>query len=107
MDPVAGFLDYLRVEKSLSPSTIRAYANDLKQVTAFLHPVAEGTEERLLDPADFTLRTVRSFLSHLSVRGLQSASLARKLATLRSFFRYLNREGVMDSNPAKTIPSPA
>jgi integrase/recombinase XerC len=107
MDPVAGFLDYLRVEKSLSPSTIRAYANDLKQFTAFLRPVAVGAEERPLDPADFTLRTVRSFLSHLSVRGLQSTSLARKLATLRSFFRYLNREGVMEGNPAKTIPSPA
>jgi len=50
---------------------------------------------------------VRSFLSHLSVKGLQPTSLARKLATLRSFFRYLNREGVMEGNPAKTIPSPA
>lgn len=108
MDPVACFLDYLRVEKSLSPATIRAYANDLKQFTAFLRPTEAGAEgERPLDSADFTLRTVRSFLSHLSVRGLQPTSLARKLATLRSFFRYLNREGVLEGNPAKTIPSPA
>jgi integrase/recombinase XerC len=108
MDPVACFLDYLRVEKSLSPSTIRAYANDLKQFAAFLRPVEVGAEgERPLDSSDFTLRTVRSFLSHLSMKGLQPTSLARKLATLRSFFRYLNREGVMEGNPAKTIPSPA
>ncbi len=106
-DPVGAFLNYLRVEKDFSPSTIRAYAADLRQFTDFVRAAAvrqEGKGE--LDPSGITLKTVRSFLGHLSGLGLKPASLARKLATLRSFFRFLNREGQMEGNPARTLPSP-
>ena len=111
-DPVAAFLSWLRVEKNFSPATIRAYAADLGQFARFCaghEPVrgdAAPTPPPVIDPALVTLRTVRGFLGALSARGLKTASLGRKLAALRSFFRFLNREGLLQGNPARPIPSP-
>ena len=110
-DPVASFLSWLRVEKNYSPATIRAYAADLEQFTRFCD---EGPAEAAdppapppgLDPARITLRTVRGFLGALSAQGLAASTLGRKLAALRSFFRFLNREGLLQDNPARPIPSP-
>lgn len=107
MGPVGSFLEHLRVEKNLSPATLRAYAADLEQFAEFLG-AARGEDEagEEIDLSLITLKLVRSFLAHLSALGLQSSSLARKQAALRSFFRYLNREGALVGNPAKTLPSP-
>lgn len=108
MDPLASFLAYLRVEKNLSAATIRAYTTDLEQFTAFLRAeYGEKGEGEGIDLSLVNLKSVRAFLGHLSSLGLQSSSLSRKLAALRSFFRYLNREGVLEGNPARTLPSPA
>jgi integrase/recombinase XerC len=108
MDPLASFLAYLRVEKNVSAATVRAYTTDLEQFTAFLCAEYGGEgEPGSLDLSLVNLRSVRAFLGHLSSRGLQPSSLARKLAALRSFFRYLNRESVLEGNPARTLPSPA
>jgi len=107
MDPVGSFLEHLRVERNLSPATLRAYAADLEQFAAFLGS-ARGKDDggEGIDLSLITLKLVRSFLAHLSTLGLQPSSLARKQAALRSFFRYLNREGALEGNPAKTLPSP-
>ena len=108
MDPLASFLAYLRVEKNVSPATVKAYTTDLEQFTAFLCAEYGGEgEPGSLDLSLVNLRSVRAFLGHLSSLGLQPSSLARKLAALRSFFRYLNRESVLEGNPARTLPSPA
>ena len=100
MDPVERFLEHLKVEKNLSPATLRAYASDLKQFRAFL-----GKERP--DYSTLTFRTVRSYLSTLSAKGMEPSTLARKLATLRSFFRYLNREKEVEGNPARLLPTPS
>jgi integrase/recombinase XerC len=108
-DPVAAFLAYLRVEKNYSPATLRAYAVDLGQFAAFCRgnePLPDGGAPPPLDPARITLRAVRGFLAHLTAAGLQPASVGRKLAALRSLVRFLNREGLMQGNPARPIPSP-
>jgi len=115
-DPVAVFLAWLRVEKNFSPATVRAYAADLDQFARFCAPAGLGaavaaSPERqpppVIDPDRITLRTVRAFLASLSAAGLKATTLGRKLAALRSFFRFLNREGLMAGNPARPIPSPA
>lgn len=107
MDPVSSFLDHLQVERGLSPATVRAYGADLRQFTSFLNTRAERRRSRDLDLALVDLRSVRAFLGHLSSRGLEPSTLARKLATLRSFFAFLGREGRMEGNPARTLPTPA
>ena len=106
MDPVARFLQYLKVEKGLSPATIRAYTADLEQFSAFLARRRPERDEGPLRPGELDLAAVRSFLGHLTAEGLAESTLARKLASLRSFFRYLNREGLVRGNPAKVLPSP-
>jgi integrase/recombinase XerC len=110
-DPVAAFLTWLRVEKDFSPATVRAYASDLDQFSRFCAggEVAASVPETprpQLDPQAITLRTVRGFLAALGARGLKTSSLGRKLAALRSFFRFLDREGLLAGNPARPIPSP-
>jgi integrase/recombinase XerC len=109
-DPIAAFLAYLRVERNFSPATVRAYAVDLGQFAAFCaagDPPPPGAPAPALDPACITLRAVRGFLGGLTARGLKPASLGRKLAALRSFFRFLNREGLLRGNPARPLPAPA
>jgi integrase/recombinase XerC len=110
-DPVAAFLTWLRVEKNFSPATIRAYASDLDQFARFCAggDVAAPVTDAARPPLELqaiTLRTVRGYLAALAVRGLKSSSQGRKLAALRSFFRFLNREGLLADNPARAIPSP-
>jgi integrase/recombinase XerC len=110
-DPVAAFLGWLRVERNCSPATVRAYAADLDQFARFCAsgettPADPGAPRPALDPSRITLRTVRGFLAALGAQGLRSSSLGRKLAALRSFFRFLNREGLLAGNPARPLPSP-
>jgi len=105
-DPVAVFLAYLLVEKNVSPATVRAYAADLGQFARYCAGGEAGAPAPALEPRRVTLRTVRGFLAALGAQGLKSTSLGRKLAALRSFFRFLNREGLLQGNPARPIPSP-
>jgi integrase/recombinase XerC len=94
------FLTYLRVERQLSPHTVRNYAADLSQFLAFW-------EERHPDhPLELaTYRHLRPYLAQ-TLKGLRKTTLARKLASLRTFFKYLQRQGLMESNPAALAPTP-
>lgn len=107
MDPVSRFLAYLKIEKGLAPATISAYAVDLGQFSRFMARRETGEEGAPLNPSALKLSDVRAFLGHLTARGLEPATLARKLATLRSFFRFLNREGLAEGNPARVMPTPS
>src|SRR5919198_4753428 len=95
--PVAAFLRHLEVEKQASPHTIRAYRRDLEQWVRFmLEPggpdMAPQPPQRAL--AEATARDVRAWLAALHARGLGAVSVARKLAAVRSFYRFLVRRGV-------------
>ena len=99
---IAAFLRHLDVERNASPHTVRAYGEDLEQFAR--HVRAElGREGR---PEDVDHLLIRAFLSRLHREGLKTSSAARKLATLRTFFRYLCREGRLDRNPARAMLSP-
>jgi integrase/recombinase XerC len=99
---VAAFLRHLERERNLSPHTLRAYGHDLEQFR--LHLRDELGRPPL--PGDVDHLMIRSFLARLHRSGLRKISAARKLASLRTFFRYLCREGVLERNPARALLSP-
>src|SRR2546422_9751356 len=82
-DPLAAYLKYLTLEKDASPHTLRSYRSDLREFQVFV-----GRDKPL---GEVDGRTVRAYLAHLHTRGLDGASVARKLAALRSWFRFLVR----------------
>ena len=99
-DPQAAFLRHLAVERNASAHTLRSYANDLTDFQRFL--ATRGSAD--VTTAD--AKTVRAWLASLHARGLAPASVARKLAALRSCFRFLVRRGVIEANPAREARSP-
>jgi len=94
---IASFLRTLRAERNASPHTLRAYANDLRRFAVF---VGEA------DPAKVDHVAIRRFLSHLYDQNLSKTSVARTLAALRSFYRWLAREGEVEQNPAALVSTP-
>src|SRR5512145_1854185 len=100
--PIAAFLEHLERERNVSPHTLRAYAQDLARFEA--HLLEELGREAA--PADIDHLAIRGFLARLHREGLRKVSSARKLACLRTFFRYLSREGIVESNPARPLVSP-
>jgi integrase/recombinase XerC len=98
--PVEQFLRYLAVERAASAHTLRSYRTDLADCAAFLAARRLGT----LVGAD--ARTLRAYLAALHERGLARTSIARRLAALRSFFRFLVRRGRATANPAREVATP-
>ena len=96
------FLEYLRFNRNASAHTARAYAGDLRQLLDF----ARRRLGREPAPADLDHRLIRAFLADLYERGRARASSARTLAAIRSFCRYLRREGILDDNPAALVAAP-
>jgi integrase/recombinase XerC len=96
------FLQYLRSVKNSSPHTIVNYGKDLAQFLAFLMP--PGAEPPPL--TGVTHGMIREFVGHLHDEGLEKSSIARKLAALRSFFKYCVREGMLKESPARLVPTP-
>ena len=92
------FLGSLRGERNASTHTLRAYGNELTRFAEYLGP--EGRWEEI----DHV--TIRGFLSHLHGCGLSKVSVARALASLRSMYKWLGREGIVAQNPAKLVSSP-
>jgi integrase/recombinase XerC len=95
-----GFLTYLRAERQMSPHTLRNYRLDVGQFLEFWEHREAG-----LPLSQVEYRHVRAFLAHVAP-GRRKTTLARKLSSLRSFFKYLQRQGVVENNPAKLAPSP-
>jgi integrase/recombinase XerD len=99
VDPlVQDFLDYARYERGLSMNTIAAYARDLARFAAFLAPSA-------VRPGDAAETDVRAFFADAGGDGA-AASVARRMASVRSFFAYLVREGARDDDPAARLRTP-
>jgi integrase/recombinase XerC len=101
-EAIAKFLEYLRAVRNSSPHTILNYGKDLDQFLTFLSP--PGTQPPALTAV--THGMIREFVAHLHQHGLQKSSIARKLAALRSFFKYCVREGQLKESPARLVPVP-
>ncbi len=100
-DEVRSFLEYIRFEKNYSINTISAYSRDLEEFFSFLR----ATDASVTAP-EVTHLLIRQFLAHLHRTGNKRSSSSRKLATLRSFYRFLHREGLVDKNPARMVRTP-
>ncbi|MHA8093728.1 tyrosine-type recombinase/integrase [Aquirufa lenticrescens] len=88
------FLDHLSIERRLSSHTITSYSTDLEQFTAFIAPT---------DLSQVQALTIRKWLISLSDDSIQNRSINRKLATLRTFYKYLLRTGKIEENPMTSI----
>ena len=135
LEQMEAFLSYLQAERASSPHTVKNYASDLQQFRSFLRkngfvrakpvlsaveacaeshrsgPVVSGVErgdawQQAIGLAEIDVLTIRAFIADLHANGIARSSIARKLATLRSFFRYLCREAVVQANPAKLVSTP-
>lgn len=93
---VADFLRHLR-ERNSSPHTIKAYSGDLAEFSAY----AGSRGWKQIDHL-----AIRGFLSQLYAKGLSKTSVARALAAVRSLYRWLAQEGVVEQNPAKLVATP-
>ena len=99
---IESFLEYLVSVKNSSPHTISNYGKDLRQFVAFLTP--PGMSLPALSAINHGI--IREFVAHLHEQGLEKTSIARKLAALRSFFKYCVREGMLNESPARLVPTP-
>lgn len=97
---VDAFMRYLRLERNASEHTLKSYGLDLRQFEDFLSSrlISGSIKLRAVDHL-----AIRSFMAHLQKRGLSKSSLSRKISSVRSFFKFLRREGVMESNPARAV----
>ena len=99
---IGKYLQYLESVRNSSPHTILNYGKDLGQFVAYLSP--PGEEPPALPK--ITHLIIREFVGHLHEQGLEKSSIARKLAALRSFFKYCVREKMIKDNPARLVPTP-
>jgi integrase/recombinase XerC len=99
---IESYLEYLVSVKNSSPHTISNYGKDLRQFVAFLTP--PGMSLPALSAINHGI--IREFVGHLHDQGLEKTSIARKLAALRSFFKYCVREGMLNESPARLVPTP-
>jgi len=97
---VRAFLEYLSAERGASAHTLRSYTTDLTEFTHFL------AEEKIAGLPAVDSRAVRAYLARLHQRKLAKATIARKLAAVRSCFRFLARRGTLEANPARQVRSP-
>ncbi|MHA4843534.1 tyrosine-type recombinase/integrase [Flavitalea antarctica] len=98
---ISAFIDYLRFEKRYSEHTVRAYQDDLSQLFSF---TAAQFEER--DPSKLSAAFVRSWLAGLKEQKLGARSINRKISSVRAFFKYLMRTGVVASSPMTNVTAP-
>lgn len=103
-EPIRAFITFLRTEQRASSETVRNYASDLRQLNRFL--VSRRLVSVPVDPASVSSDAVRAYLQWLDQNGGKPASLARKLAAVRSFYRYLTRRGLIGHNPVDGMRTP-
>ena len=99
--PIQSFLNYIRFEKRYSRHTLLSYQNDLEQLFAYL---ASQFDAPALDK--ITAMFIRSWLAELKEEGISSKTINRKISTLRSFFKYAMKTGVLEQSPMTTLVAP-
>lgn len=102
-DHLAEFLRHLGLEKNASEHTVKSYREDLTQAIDYFRSQSEGG---VFAPGRVSPRLVRSYISWLHDKGYARTTIARRLAALRSWFRFLCRQGAMTANPALGLRGP-
>ncbi|MFM7562164.1 MAG: tyrosine-type recombinase/integrase, partial [Planctomycetota bacterium] len=96
------FLRYLEIERNCSALTLKSYREDLNSLNEYL----EHSLGRTPHPSNLTPQDLRAYVVALHEAGYAKSSVSRRLASLRSFFRFAQREGLSDQNPAKPLRNP-
>lgn len=99
---ISSFLNFLRIERNASDLTIKSYADDLAHLCEFL----EEQTGRIPAPAAIDVATLRGYVAWMHECGYARTTVARRLACLRSFFRYCNRQQICEGNPARPLRTP-
>src|SRR5579864_1000691 len=103
MNPaVNAFLDHLRVERNASPHTLRSYSDDLGLFFQYLSETHRGK----VDPTAADERQLRAYAAWLNGRGYAASTVARRLASLRTFYQYQRRAGAVTTDPAGGLRNP-
>ncbi len=100
---LAEFLTHLGLEKNASDKTVKSYREDLTQALSFAR---ERLKKGHIDPADWNTRLLRAFVAWLHEHDYAKTTVARRLAAIRSFGKFLCRQGVLAENPAKSLRGP-
>jgi integrase/recombinase XerC len=106
------FVYHLENERNASRYTIISYRGDLEQFLQYLSPPEDKasavtrTARKSLSPEDIDHRLIREFMGYLHASGNQKSTIARKLTSLRAFFKFCHREGIVRKNPAKLVATP-
>ena len=100
------FKKHLMYERNVSEHTLRNYLSDLEQFHDYLCPADKQGVRREVNIRDIDNITIREYMATLYSKNKKKTSIARKLATLRTFFKYLCREGILEMNPARLVSSP-
>jgi integrase/recombinase XerC len=99
---IQGFLRHLRIERNCSDLTFKAYSDDFESFTEYLGDRVGNVPE----PEELTINVLRGYVTYLHECEYARSTIARRLACLRSFFKYTTREGITTSNPAKALRTP-
>jgi integrase/recombinase XerC len=99
---LAEFLRHLALEKNASEHTVKSYREDLTQALGFFRERLNGKVE----PAQLTTRQLRAYLAWLNEQSYAKSTIARRIAAVRSWLRFLCRQGVLNDNPANGLRSP-
>jgi integrase/recombinase XerC len=100
---LAEFLTHLGLEKNASDKTVKSYREDLTQALAFAR---DRHKKAHVSPADWNTRLLRAFVAWLHENGYSKSTIARRLAAVRSFGKFLCREGLLSENPARSLRGP-
>jgi integrase/recombinase XerC len=104
-DHLKAFLLHLKLNRHLSPHTVRAYESDITQYLAFV-AAETGTRMSQLTPSDLAMTSVRAHITGLNAAGAARSSVGRKLSALKTFVRYLRREEVLAHDPTVMAVAP-
>ncbi len=100
------FLKHLKYERNLSEHTLRNYESDMVQFYDYIAPLDKNDERRDVPIRSIDNLTIREYMATLYEKKKKKSSIHRKVATLRTFFRFLCREEILENNPAMLVSSP-
>ena len=103
-DLLADFRTFLDVERNLSEHTRTAYLTDIEEFNLFLQSQENRTAHKAI--LDAQMETIRAYLAFLYGRKLKKVSINRKVSSLRAFYKYLLRKGLIKNNPAQGVQTP-
>jgi len=111
---VQQFIDFLSLEKGYAANTCRAYSRDLEDFLAYFMnnralPMTMEGDGRDVDATDLdavSSLVIRGYLGHLHKQKIQKTSIARKISSIRTFFKFLEKHGVISKNPAESVLTP-